>query len=71
MVVLGSGTMTVRQLLALQRDSIVCLTQSAGEDLGLFVNGVLIARGEVAIIDTTTAIRLTELTPAQPALVRA
>ena len=67
-VVLGTGSITVRQCLALERHSILRLAQSAGEELSILVNGVTLARGEVAIIDTSTAIRLTELSPAQAGL---
>lgn len=65
-IVLGTGLISVRQCLALEPHSILQLAESAGDDLRVFVNGVPIARGEVAIIDTSTAIRVTELSPAQP-----
>jgi flagellar motor switch/type III secretory pathway protein FliN len=63
-VVLGTGRITVRQCLALDRQTVLRLDQSAGEDLRLDVAGVTIAFGEVAIIDTTTALRITDLAPA-------
>lgn len=66
-VVLGSGTITVQQCLTLEKNTVLRLTQSAGEDLSVVVNGVTIARGEVAIIDTSTAIRITDLSPVSPA----
>jgi flagellar motor switch protein FliN len=63
-VVLGSASITVRQCLGLRRFTVLRLDQAAGEDLRVEVNGVTIARGEVSIIDTSTAIRITELAPA-------
>lgn len=60
-VLLGTGVMSVRQCLALDRNSIVELSQSAGEDLQLVVNGVLLARGEVVIIEDSAALRITEI----------
>jgi flagellar motor switch protein FliN/FliY len=63
-VVLGTASISVRQCLALTRHAVLRLSQSAGEDLRIDVNGVTVARGEVSIIDTSTAIRLTELAPA-------
>lgn len=60
-VVLGSASMTVRQCLSLQRDSIVRLAQSAGNDMQVVVNGVAIAQGEVVIIDNSTAVRITDI----------
>ena len=65
-VILGTGVISVRQCLTLERVSILRLAESAGNDLRLVVNGVMIARGEVALIDTSTAIRVTELAPALP-----
>ena len=60
-VVLGTASMTVRQCLALKRDSVIRLTQSAGNDLQVVINGVAIALGEVVIIDLSTAVRVTDI----------
>jgi flagellar motor switch protein FliN/FliY len=60
-VVLGTASMSVRQCLALKRDSVIRLTQSAGNDLQVVVNGVAIALGEVVIIDNSTAVRVTDI----------
>jgi flagellar motor switch protein FliN len=60
-VVLGVGTVTVRRCLGLQRHSVLRLEQSAGEDLQVQVNGVTIAKGEVVIVEDSTAIRVTEI----------
>lgn len=60
-VVLGTGTVTVRRCLSLQRHSVLRLEQSAGEDLQVKVNGVTIAKGEVVIVEDSTAIRVTEV----------
>jgi flagellar motor switch protein FliN/FliY len=59
--VLGTGSITVERCLALARNSVVALDQSAGGDLHVMINGTLIARGEVVIIEDTTAVRLTEI----------
>jgi flagellar motor switch protein FliN len=60
-VILGTGTVSVRRCLGLQRNSVLRLEQSAGEDLQVKVNGVTIARGEVVIVEDSTAIRITEI----------
>jgi flagellar motor switch protein FliN/FliY len=60
-VLLGTGAVTVRRCLALQRQSVLRLNQSAGEDLQIFVNGGLVARGEVVIVEDSTAIRITDI----------
>ena len=60
-VVLGTASLTVRQCLVLKRDSVIRLNQSAGNDLQVVVNGVGIALGEVVIIDSSTAVRVTDI----------
>jgi flagellar motor switch protein FliN/FliY len=59
-VILGRGSMTLRACLALQRGSVVRVSQSAGQDLFVLVNEVPVARGEVVIIDDSVSLRLTE-----------
>lgn len=62
---LGSRRITVRDCLGLRPQSIVRLSQPVGDDLQVCVEGVLIARGEVVIVDDSTSIRLTDTTPEQ------
>ena len=58
---LGTATISVSDCLHMKRHSIIRLEQSAGSDMQVVVNGVLVAHGEVVIIDDSTAIRLTEI----------
>ncbi len=60
-VLLGTGTVSVRRCLALQRQSVLQLNQSAGEDMQVLVNGSLVARGEVVIVEDSTALRVTDI----------
>ena len=60
-VVLGTGTLSVRDCLELRRHSVMRLIQNAGSDLQVVVNGVLVALGEIVIVDDSTAIRITEI----------
>ena len=60
-VVLGTGTIAVRECLALRRDGIIRLDQEAGAELQVLVNGVAVAVGEVVIVDDSTAVRLTDI----------
>lgn len=60
-VLLGTGMVSVRRCLALQRQSVLRLQQSAGEDLQVLVNGSLVARGEVVIVEDSTALRVTDI----------
>jgi flagellar motor switch protein FliN/FliY len=60
-VLLGSGSISVRRCLELERDSIIRLPRPAGEDLLVTANGVPVARGEVMIVENSTVIRLTDI----------
>jgi len=62
-IVLGTGRLTVRDCLQLERASIVRLDQVAGSDLELRVQGRPLAHGEVVIVDDGTALRLRRIIP--------
>ena len=62
-VLVGTGSITVRDCLKLQRDSIVRLTQAAGSDLQVTVQGVPTATGEIVIDDDTTSVRISNVLP--------
>jgi flagellar motor switch protein FliN/FliY len=51
----------VRELLALTPGTVVELDRAAGGPADLLVNGRLIARGEVVVIDENFGIRVTEI----------
>ena len=60
-VELGRARMTVRELLALGPGVIVELNRAAGAPVDLLVNGTLMARGEVVVVDEEFAIRISEI----------
>ena len=60
-VELGRAVMAVRDLLALRDGSIVELNRPAGAAVDVLVNGTLVARGEVVVIDDELGVRVTEL----------
>ena len=57
----GRTTMTVRNLLQLNQGSIIELDRSADEPLDVLVNGTLVARGEVVVVNESFGVRLTEI----------
>jgi len=61
--ILGTGMLTMRECLRLQRHSVVRLGQREGADLQVSVRGVTIANGEVVIIDDSTALRISHVRP--------
>lgn len=58
---LGRRRMTVRELLALTPGSVIELDRAAGSPVDVLVNGTLIARGEVVVIDEEFGIRISEI----------
>lgn len=60
----GSAELSVRDLLNLNQGAVVELDRLAGEPLDVFVNGSLIAKGEVVVVNEQLGIRLTELASA-------
>jgi len=59
---LGRTRMCVSELLSLAPGSLIELDRTAGSPIDLLVNGTLIARGEVVVIDEEYGVRLTEIT---------
>jgi flagellar motor switch protein FliN/FliY len=66
---LGRCRMTVRELLSITPGAVIDLDRAAGAPVDVLVNGTLIARGEVVVIDEEFGIRISELVP-QPAAMR-
>jgi flagellar motor switch protein FliN/FliY len=62
-IILGTGTMTVRECMQLRRHAVIRLEAIAGADLEMRVNGISIAYGEVVIVDDSTSLRLTTIVP--------
>jgi flagellar motor switch protein FliN/FliY len=60
----GRARISVRELLALTPGSVVELDRQAGEPLDLYVNGLLVARGEVVVVNERFGLRLTEVVSA-------
>lgn len=60
-VEIGRTRMTVRDLLDLTPGAVLELDRAAGSPADLLVNGRLIARGEVVVIDEDFGLRITEI----------
>ncbi|HTV51252.1 MAG TPA: flagellar motor switch protein FliN [Steroidobacteraceae bacterium] len=62
----GRTRIPIRNLLQLNQGSVVELDREAGEPLDVFVNGTLIAHGEVVVVNEKFGIRLTDvISPAE------
>jgi len=60
-VELGRCRMLISELLQLGQGSVVELAKLAGEPMDVFVNGRLIARGEVVVVNEKFGVRLTDI----------
>ncbi len=60
-VELGRTRLLIRDILDLGPGSIIELDKIAGEPVELFANGLLVARGEVIVIDDNFGVRVTEI----------
>jgi flagellar motor switch protein FliN/FliY len=62
----GRTRIPIRNLLQLNQGSVVELDRAAGEPLDVFVNGTLVAHGEVVVVNEKFGIRLTDvISPAE------
>ncbi len=57
----GRTHISIRNLLQLNQGSVVELDRAAGEPLDVFVNGTLVAHGEVVVINDKFGIRFTDV----------
>jgi flagellar motor switch protein FliN/FliY len=57
----GRTRIPIRNLLQLNQGSVVELDRAAGEPLDVFVNGTLVAHGEVVVVNDKFGIRLTDV----------
>lgn len=64
-VEVGKARKTVKEILELSSGSIIELDKLAGDPVDILVNGKLVAKGEVVVIDDSFGVRVTDIvTPA-------
>lgn len=59
--VLGRANMPVHQLLKLGRGAVIELDRRIGEAIDIYVNNLLVARGEVVLVEDRLGITMTEI----------
>lgn len=63
---IGRSRVSIEELLKLAKGSVVELDRMAGEPLDVLVNGTLVARGEVVVVNDRFGVRLSEvISPAE------
>ncbi len=61
--VLGKTALSLRDVVALQSGSVFELDKLSTDPVDLYVNNILIARGEVVVVDDKFAVKISELNP--------
>lgn len=69
-VELGRTRMSIKNILQLGQGSVVELDNLAGEPMDIYINGYLIAQGEVVVVDENYGIRITDIITAADRLNR-
>ncbi|MFZ5757635.1 MAG: flagellar motor switch protein FliN [Pseudomonadota bacterium] len=57
----GRARIPIRSLLHLNQGSVVELEREAGEPLDIYVNGTLVAHGEVVVVNDRFGVRFTDI----------
>ena len=58
---LGQTQLTLKEILALSKGSVIDLNKPAGESVESYVNGRIIGKGEVMVYEKNLAIRINEV----------
>jgi len=58
---LGETELTVKEILQLEKNSIIDLKKPAGESVESYVNGRILGKGEVMVYEKNLAIRINEV----------
>jgi flagellar motor switch protein FliN len=59
-VELDRKTMTAREILGLEEGSVIGTGRSAGENIDLYIGGVLFGSGEIVVIENALGVRITD-----------
>jgi flagellar motor switch protein FliN len=58
---LGRTNMNLEEILKLRRGSVVTLDKLAGDPVDIYVNGRMVARGEVLVLNDNFCVRVAQL----------
>ena len=59
-VELDRRVMSARELLALEEGSVIPTMRSAGENIDIYIGGVLFGSGEIVVIENSLGVRITD-----------
>jgi len=63
---LGNAPMTVEEMMGLKQGSVITLESALGDYVELFLNGTLVARGEIVAVGDKFGVRIAEIAPNTP-----
>jgi flagellar motor switch protein FliN/FliY len=59
-VELDRRVMSTREVLQLEEGSLISTMRSAGENIDIYIGGVLCGSGEIVVIESTLGVRITD-----------
>jgi len=59
-VELDRRVMSTREVLELEEGSVIPTTRSAGENIDIYICGVLCGSGEIVVVENTLGVRITD-----------
>ncbi len=59
-VELDRRVMSTREVLQLEEGSLITTMRSAGENIDIYIGGVLCGSGEIVVIESTLGVRITD-----------
>jgi flagellar motor switch protein FliN/FliY len=59
-VELDRKKMSVREILSLDKGSVIKMLRSAGENIDIYVGGAMLGSGEIVIIEEAVGVRITD-----------
>ena len=59
-VELDQRVLTLREVLELEAGTVIGMRRSAGENIDILIGGVIVAFGEIVIIENTMGVRITD-----------
>jgi flagellar motor switch protein FliN/FliY len=59
-VELDRRIMTTREVLQLKEGCVICTSRSAGENIDIYIGGVLCGTGEIVVVENTLGVRITD-----------
>jgi flagellar motor switch protein FliN len=57
---LGRRVLTMREVLRLRVGSVIATSRSAGDNIDVYLGGVLCGSGEIVVIENSIAVRITD-----------